>query len=95
VTEYALPPRGERELYMLRGRPAVRVAARRHHNDKYALLTDHFSYVLGRLDVKTGEATEIPSRCRKEQAAPRWSMTAARGQPGGGAHELQFERPWQ
>jgi len=29
-------------------------------NEKYAYYTDHFSYVLGRVDIKTGEATEMP-----------------------------------
>ena len=34
-------------------------------NDKYAYYTDHFSYLLGRIDLKTGEAKELPFRCRK------------------------------
>ena len=60
VTEYALPRGGERELYMLRGDRRFVWPHDVIMNDKYAYYTDHFSYVLGRIDVKTGEATEMP-----------------------------------
>ena len=59
VTEYALPRGGERELYMLRGDRRFVWPHDVIMNDKYAYYTDHFSYVLGRVDTKTGEATEI------------------------------------
>ena len=91
VTEYALPRGGERELYMLRGDRRFVWPHDVIMNDKYAYYTDHFSYVLGRLDVKTGEATEIPFPV--PQGAGRTAMVddGRPGQPGGGAHELQFD----
>ena len=55
VTEYALPRGGERELYMLRGDRRFVWPHDVVMNDKYAYYTDHFSYVLGRIDTKTGE----------------------------------------
>src|SRR5580692_10712947 len=60
VTEYALPRGGAHELYMLRGDPRFVWPHDVVMNDQYAYYTDHFSYVLGRLDLKTGEATELP-----------------------------------
>ena len=60
VTEYALPRGGERELYMLRGDRRFVWPHDVIMNDKYAYYTDHFSYVLGRIDVKTGEGKEMP-----------------------------------
>ena len=66
VTEYALPRGGERELYMLRGDRRFVWPHDVIMNDKYAYYTDHFSYVLGRIDVKTGEGEgNARSRCRK------------------------------
>jgi streptogramin lyase len=66
-------------------------------NDKYAYYTDHFSYVLGRIDVKTGEGKEMPFQIPKgagregrEMAGPQADTRP--GAPGGGAHELQFDR---
>ncbi len=92
VTEYALPRGGDRELYMLRGDRRFVWPHDVIMNDKYAYYTDHFSYVLGRVDVKTGEATEIPFPV--PQGAGRTAMVddGRPGQPGGGAHELQFDR---
>ena len=55
VTEYALPRGGARELYMLRGDRRFVWPHDVINNDKYAYYTDHFSYVLGRIDLKTGE----------------------------------------
>src|SRR2546423_97353 len=65
VTEYALPRGGERELYMFRGDRRFVWPHDVIMNDKYAYYTDHFSYVLGRVDVKTGDAKEIPFQIPK------------------------------
>jgi streptogramin lyase len=65
-------------------------------NDKFAYYTDHFSYVLGRVDIKTGEATEMPFPLPKGAGREGRNMTGEgdtrAGAPGGGAHELQFDR---
>jgi streptogramin lyase len=93
VTEYALPRGGARELYMLRGDRRFVWPHDVINNDKYAYYTDHFSYVLGRIDLKTGEGKEIPFAIPQgagRQAAEGVDMRP--GQPGGGAHELQFDR---
>jgi streptogramin lyase len=96
VTEYALPRGGERELYMLRGDRRFVWPHDVIMNDKYAYYTDHFSYVLGRIDIKTGEATEIPFPVPKGAGREARNMTGEgdtrAGAPGGGAHELQFDR---
>ena len=84
VTEYALPRGGERELYMLRGDRRFVWPHDVIMNDKYAYYTDHFSYVLGRIDLKTGEgegdavpgATQAPDATRDAAKA-----TAARASP--------------
>src|SRR6195256_7069451 len=60
VTEYALPRGGARELYMLRGDRRFVWPHDVINNDKYAYYTDHFSYVLGRIDLKTGEGAGLP-----------------------------------
>ena len=44
-------------------------------NDKYAYYTDHFSYILGRVDLKTGEGKEIPFQL--PEGAGRDSRVAA------------------
>jgi streptogramin lyase len=93
VTEYALPRGGARELYMLRGDPRFVWPHDVIMNDQYAYYTDHFSYVLGRVDRKTGEATEIPFQL--PQGAGRDTTGGGDGRPGdpgGGALELQFDR---
>src|SRR5712671_1992320 len=94
VTEYALPRGGERELYMLRGDRRFVWPHDVIMNDKYAYYTDHFSYVLGRIDLKTGEGKEIPFPL--PPGAGREGRIAGGadgrpGDPGGGAHELQFD----
>ncbi len=92
VTEYALPRGGKRELYMLRGDRRFVWPHDVIMNDKYAYYTDHFSYVLGRIDVKTGEGVEMPFTV--PQGAGRGSRAGEDdrpGDPGGGAHELQFD----
>jgi streptogramin lyase len=98
VTEYALPRGGERELYMFRGDRRFVWPHDVVVNDKYAYYTDHFSYVLGRVDVETGETKEIPFQVPKGAGREARSMEGGGeradtrpGQPGGGAHELQFD----
>ena len=95
VTEYALPRGGARELYMLRGDRRFVWPHDVIMNDKYAYYTDHFSYVLGRIDVRTGEGTEIPFPVPKgagrEGRAMMGDGDTRPGAPGGGAHELQFD----
>ena len=90
VTEYALPRGGERELYMLRGDTRFVWPHDVIMDDKYAYYTDHFSFVLGRLDLKTGVATELPFV--PPSGAGRAQMADGRaGNPAGGAHEVQFD----
>src|SRR6202007_3371415 len=60
VTEYDLPRGGTRELYMIRGAAPHVWPHDVINDDKYAYSTDHFSFVLGRVDLKPGEAQEIP-----------------------------------
>jgi streptogramin lyase len=96
VTEYAIPRGGARELYMLRGDRRFVWPHDVIMNDKYAYYTDHFSYVLGRIDTKTGEATEMPFPVPKGAGREGRNMMGdgdtRPGAPGGGAHELQFDR---
>ena len=88
VTEYAIPRAGQRELFMLRGDTRFVWPHDVINNDKYAYYTDHFSFVLGRLDLETGVATEmpfdLPSRAGRAQMADgragqsrRWSARDA------------------
>jgi len=94
VTEYALPRGGQRELYMLRGDRRFVWPHDVINNDKYAYYTDHFSHVLGRIDLKTGEGTEMPFPL-PPGAGREGRMGGGDGRPGdpgGGAHELQFDR---
>jgi streptogramin lyase len=95
VTEYALPRGGERELFMLRGDRRFVWPHDVIMNDKYAYYTDHFSYVLGRIDIKTGQGTEIPFTAPKGAGREGRNMMGEGdtrpGAPGGGAHELQFD----
>jgi streptogramin lyase len=92
VTEYALPRGGARELYMLRGDRRFVWPHDVIMNDKYAYYTDHFSYVLGRVDVKTGEGAELPFPVPSGAGRTAMVDDGRPGQPGGGAHELQFDR---
>src|SRR5262245_33916645 len=93
VTEYALSRGGERELYMLRGDRRFVWPHDVIMNDKYAYYTDHFSYILGRVDLKTGETKEMPFELPEGAGRGNRADTDGRaGDPGGGAHELQFDR---
>src|SRR5207237_361868 len=94
VTEYALPRGGERELFMMRGDRRFVWPHDVIVNDKYVYYTDHFSYVLGRIDRKTGEGTEMPFSLPKGAGREGRAMAGGDGRPGdpgGGAHELQFD----
>jgi streptogramin lyase len=93
VTAYDLPRGGQREIDMLRGDPRfvwphdVKVDA------NYAWYTDHFSSVLGRLDKKTGQVTELryplPPGGGRDMTIPAGEDRA--GNPGGGSHDLLFD----
>src|SRR6195256_2487081 len=92
VTEYALPRGGERELFMMRGDRRFVWPHDVIVNEKYAYYTDHFSYVIGRVDVKTGETTEMTFTLPQGAGrGNRAEMDGRPGDPGGGAHELQFD----
>jgi streptogramin lyase len=94
VTEYALPRGGERELYMIRGDRRFVWPHDVIMNDKYAYFTDHFSYALGRLDRNTGEVTVMPFKLPPgagREARAAGGADGRPGDPGGGAHELQFD----
>jgi streptogramin lyase len=92
VTEYALPRGGERGLYMIRGDAPNVWPHDVITNDKYAYYTDHFSFVLGRVDLKTGETKEIPFTKPAGAGRDEEGGDGRPGNPGGGAHELQFDR---
>jgi streptogramin lyase len=93
VTEYALPRGGKRELYMIRGAAPHVWPHDVITNDKYAYYTDHFSFVLGRVDLKTGETKEMPFTPPPGAGRDTEGGGDGRaGNPGGGAHELQFDR---
>ncbi|MBO0711654.1 MAG: carboxypeptidase regulatory-like domain-containing protein [Acetobacteraceae bacterium] len=95
VTEYALPRGGQRELYMLRGDRRFVWPHDVIMNDKYAYYTDHFSYMIGRVDVKTGETKELPFTLPAgagREARAAGGEDGRPGDPGGGAHELQFDQ---
>ena len=93
VTEYDLPRGGARDTFMLRGDRQYVWPHDVIMDKEFAYYTDHFSYVLGRIDIKTGEAKEMPFPL--PPGAGREAMGAGDGrpgQPGGGAHELQFDK---
>jgi len=93
VTEYGLPRGGAHELYMIRGDRRFVWPHDVIMNDKHVYYTDHFSYVLGRLDLKTGEGVELPFALPGGAGrGSRNELDGRAGDPGGGAHELQFDR---
>src|SRR6516164_2978180 len=95
VTEYALPRGGERELYMLRGDRRFVWPHDVIMNDQYAYYTDHFSYMIGQVDLKSGATRELhfqlPGGAGREGRMPG-EADGRPGDPGGGAHELQFDQ---
>ena len=81
VTEYDLPRGGQRDVFMLRGDPALCLAARRHHGRQIRLL--HRSLLLHarphRPEDRRGRR-RCRSRCRRARDARRWAT--ATGVPG-------------
>src|SRR5206468_4035552 len=96
VTEYDVPRGGHEDLNILRG-------DRRYvwpHDiilepkGPYAYYTDHFSYNLGRLDRRTGEAKEFPYKVLQGMGREGGIIAEGQGRagnPGGGAHDLAFD----
>jgi virginiamycin B lyase len=92
VTEYALPRGGQRELYMLRGDPRFVWPHDVIFNPRFAYYTDHFSFILGRLDRTTGEVEELPYAPPPGVGRNPMDADDRPGSPDGhGAHELQFD----
>ena len=95
VTEYDIP-RGGSTANIIRG---DRRAAWPHDvlaepNGPYVYYTDHFSYNLGRLDRRTGEVKEFPYEVLEGMGRGEGGMIMQAqlraGNPGGGAHDMQF-----
>jgi len=91
VTEYDLPRGGQREVYMLRGDSRFVWPHDVVTDDKYAYYTDHFSYILGRVDLKTGEGKETPFPLPGGAGRDAMGGDGRPGNPGGGAHEIAFD----
>jgi streptogramin lyase len=91
VTEYDLPRGGQREVYMLRGDSRFVWPHDVITDEKYAYYTDHFSYILGRVDRKTGEAKEMPFPLPGGAGRTMEGADGRPGNPGGGAHEVEFD----
>ena len=93
LTEYDIPRGGQRELYMLRGDPRFVWPHDVIVDDTYAWYTDHFSYVLGRMDKRTGEAVELPYPLPPGGGRDLTiaAGTDRAGNPGGGSHDLLFD----
>ena len=96
VTEYDVPRAGQRDLNILRG-------DRRYvwpHDilldpkGPYAYYTDHFTFILGRIDRRSGEVNEFPYSLL-EGMGREGGIVAERqlraGNPGGGAHDIAFD----
>ncbi len=92
VTEYAVPRGGQRELYMIRGDSRFVWPHDVVLDDKYAYYTDHFSYVLGRLDRATGEVTETPFDLPSGAGRDEGGGDGRAGNPGGGAHDILMDK---
>ncbi len=92
VTEYAVPRGGQRELYMIRGDARFVWPHDVVLDDKYAYYTDHFSYVLGRLDRTTGEVTETPFDLPSGAGRDEGGGDGRAGNPGGGAHDILMDK---
>ncbi len=92
VTEYDLPRGGAHDVFMLRGDPQYVWPHDVIMNDQYAYYTDHFSYTIGRLDRKTGEAKEMQFEAPAGAGRDPMGGDGRPGNPGGGTHELQFDR---
>lgn len=92
VTEYDLPRGGQRDVFMLRGDPAYVWPHDVIMNDQYAYYTDHFSYTIGQLDRNTGEVKELHFQAPAGAGRDPNGGDGRPGNPGGGTHELQFDR---
>jgi streptogramin lyase len=97
VTEYDIPRGGPRDLNIIRG---DRRFVWPHDivlepNGPYAYYTDHFSYRMGRLDRKTGEAKEfsytVLAGMGREGMGIVTEGQERAGNPGGGAHDMMFD----
>jgi len=96
VTEYDIPRGGKADLNILRGDrrfvwPHDIILESR---GPYAYYTDHFSYVLGRLDRRTGEVKEFPYKVLPGMGREGGIVAEGQqraGNPGGGAHDLAFD----
>lgn len=93
VTEYDIPRGGQYEPFMLRGDPRFVWPHDVIVDDNYAWYTDHFSFVLGRVDKRTGEVIEIPYDVPpgggRDMTIPAGQGRA--GNPGGGSHDILFD----
>src|SRR5262245_61736042 len=97
VTEDDIPRCGNRDLNILRG---DRRFVWPHDvildpNSSYAYYTDHFSYRLGRLDRRTGEAKEFPYTLlsgmgRSELGIVGYCQERSE-HPGGRTHDMTFD----
>jgi streptogramin lyase len=93
VTEYDLPRGGSHDLYTIRGDRRFVWPHDVMMDSNYAWYTDHFSYRLGRLDKRTGEAKEFPYTVPPGTARERMPAEGdgRAGDPGGGAHKIVFD----
>ena len=91
VTEYDLPRGGAREVYMIRGDSRFVWPHDVTLDKDYAYYTDHFSYVMGRMDRKTGEVKELPFPLPTGAGRDAMGGDGRPGNPGGGAHEIQTD----
>ena len=93
LTEYDIPRGGQDEPYMLRGDRRFVWPHDVIVDENYAWYTDHYSYILGRLDKRTGEAVELPYPLPpgggRDVTTPAEQNRA--GNPGGGSHDLAFD----
>ena len=91
VTEYDLPRGGSYEPYMIRGDRRFVWPHDVMMDSNYAWYTDHFSYRLGRLDRRTGEAKEFPYTLPPGAGREGGEGDGRAGNPGGGAHKIVFD----
>ena len=91
VTEYEIPRGGSHELYMIRGDRRYVWPHDVIMDSNYAYYTDHFSYHLGRLDKKTGEAKEFAYTVPPSVGREGMVGDGRAGNPGGGAHDMAFD----
>ena len=101
VTEYDIPRGGHFELYMIRGDRRFAwphdVLVDNDPKGPYVWYTDHFSYTIGRVNTKTGEAKEFPYTPKEGMGREAAVASMAPGQdragnPGGGGHGIVFDR---